>query len=468
MSSRLPYASEAFETAAQSAETLARWEQEQLSHFQQRLKGAPRPDDLLGAAEAAIRCADAASAEKHLAQLLSRAPQEADAHYLQAMLRLGQSQEAEALNYLKQCTPKLKAKSPDHARLHALLAERLQVSSQDTAAAASTLKQAFELAGGLDFAHCTTRPAAEVTPAQLAFDQELFEAIWPWDQTPLQLRFSSVHSDSQGQVYITEQRRRWIFVFDATGRFVQGLTERDLAGSQLVFPEQGFDLTCAATDSLGQHYIAGQSDRIQVFSSDWQPLRQLTPPASQRSLRPLSIATDSQGNVFVLYLHLGGIHWFNAEGYHMGSFGQNSIMPTVGKNYFCGLSCTPEGDVALYDRSTVQIFAPGQDAPLARFELPQLKAEAFDDENYPFCWNGVAAGAGKILVCDTHGHQVLQLTRDGQSEALPNLTLKQPFDLALAPDDTLYIADTGQARILKIQNGTQQVLLGHPAFQGVV
>jgi len=469
MSSRLPYASPEFETAAQSAETLAQWEQQQWQHFQERVKKATLVADLLAAAEAAIRCQDAPAAQALIEKALNRAPQEADAHYLQAMLWLGLERSAEALDYLKTCVPRLSSKTPDHARVHALLAQQLLQQEQALEAAASTLSTAFELAGGADFVHCTTRPASELSRAQLDFDLELFEALWPWDQSPLRVRFSAVHTDAQDQVYVLEHRQRWLFSFDAQGQFLRGLSERDLAGTSFIFPELGWDLTDIATQSPEQRYLCGSSDRIYVFDQNWERQRELAPPASQRTLRPLSLALDSEQNLFVVYLHLGGIHWFNPEGYHLGAFGQNTIMPSLGKNYFCGIATNPQNQVCLFDRDQVQIFEPGKAEPLHSFSVSGISAESMDAEDYPFCWNGIAASREHIFVCDTYGHRVFQLdVGTGQSEALAGLELLQPFDVAVDSQGALYIADTGHGRVIKFQAQTQQVLLGHPAFQGVV
>lgn len=469
MSSRLPYASEAFQTAAGDPEHVARWEQQQYKHFSSRAQKSAALPDLLAAAEAAIRCQDAASAGKLIEKVLSRAPGEADAHYLKAMLMLGQSQKSEALQHLKDSVPRLKAKSADAARVHRLLAEQLLHQAHQVPEAAGQLAKAFELAGGADFVHCTTRTADQLTAAMLDFDLEIFDGLWPWENEPLQVRFSSVNTDAKGQIYALEHRNQWLFSFDADGKFIRGLVERDLAAAPFIYPELSWDLTDLAIGPDGRRYVCGSSDRVYGFDEAWQQQRFYAPPASKRTLRPLSIAVDGAQNLFVVYLHLGGIHWYNAEGYHLGAFGQNTIMPSLGKNYFCGLAVTPDDKVCLYDRETVQIYAPGQPEPLATWQLPGLSAESMDADDYPFCWNGIAAGRQGIYVCDTYGNRLLQLDpATGQTKVLDVGGARQPFDVAVAPDGSLCLADTGQGRIL-IQRGQDwQVLLGHSAFRGAI
>lgn len=465
MSSRLPYSSDAFQSAAQNPESVAQWDQQQYQHFSGKAQRSATLADLLAAAELAIRCADAPNAQKYLDQLLQRFPQEADAHYLKTMLMLGQQQSAQALAHLKSSLPRLKGKSPDHARVHRLLAEQLLRQENDPAAAASQLAKAYELAGGADFVHCTTRPADQVPATALDFDLDLFDALWPWENEPLEVRFSSVSTDEQGRVYALEQRHQWLFSFDADGRFMRGLVERDLAQAPFVYPELSWDLTDAAA-AAGKRYVCGSSDRVYVFDENWQQQRYLAPPASQRTLRPLSLALDSQQNLFVVYLHLGGIHWFNAEGYHLGAFGQNTIMPSLGKNYYCGLAVTPDDHVCLYDHDSVQLYQPGQAEPLQTWKLNL--GESLDQPDFPFCWNGIAAGTQGMYVCDTYGSRLLQLDPDGRIRPLETSGLNKPYDVAVDRRGTLYVADTGHGRILKSRGQDWQVLLGHRAFRGAL
>ncbi|MEZ0368632.1 MAG: hypothetical protein ACAI44_06015 [Candidatus Sericytochromatia bacterium] len=473
MSSRLPYSSEAFQSAAQDPDHVARWDQQQYKQIRSKAQKSSTLPDLLAAAELAIRCQDAPGAQKFLDTVLSRFPQEADAYYLKAMLMLGQAQKQEALEHLRTSVPRLKNKSPDHARVHRLLAEQLLRQEHDVPAAASQLQKAFELAGGADFVHCTTQAADQLQATALDFDLEIFDGLWPWENEPLDVRFSAVSCDARGQTYVLEQRNQWLFSFDAEGRFLRGLVERDLAAAPFVYPELSWDLTDVAAGSDGRRYVCGSSDRVWVYDENWQQQRFLAPPASQRTLRPLSMGVDSQQNLYVVYLHLGGIHWFNAEGYHMGAFGQNTIMPSLGKNYFCGLAVTPEDMVLLYDRDRVQLYQPGQSEPRASWTLPGVSAESMDRPDYPFCWNGIAAGTQGIYVCDTYGDRLLELEpASGQARPVDCGRLKKPFDVAVDSRGAIYLADTGQGRILKSmanQAGQDwQVLLGHSAFRGAV
>lgn len=467
MSSRLPYTSEAFQSAANAPDGVAQWDRQQYKLFSGKVQKSAALPDLLAAAELAIRCADAPSAQKYLDQLLNRFPQEADGYYLKTMLMLGQEQKQEALAHLKASLPRLKAKSPDTARIHRLLAEQLLRQENDASAAAQQLAKAYELAGGADFVHCTTRAPEQVPATALDFDLEVFDALWPWENEPLEVRFSSVSTDANRHVYVLEQRHQWLFSFDAEGKFVRGLVERDLAQAPFIYPELSWDLTDIVTGG-GRRYVCGSSDRVYVFDENWQQQRFLAPPASQRTLRPLSLALDSQQNLFVIYLHLGGIHWFNAEGYHMGAFGQNTIMPSLGKNYFCGLAVTPGNQVCLYDHDSVQLYQPGQAEPLRTWSLG-LDAEQMEQSDYPFCWNGIAADAQAIYVCDTYGSRVLQLNpANGEVQALDCAGLDKPYDVAVDNRGTVYVADTGNGRILKSRGKDWQVLLGHRAFRGAV
>lgn len=469
MSSRLPFSSEAFQSAAQDPERATRWDQQQYQHFRSKAQKSSALPDLLAAAELAIRCQDAPNAQKLIDKVLSRAPGEADAHYLKVMMMLGREQKSEALKHLKDSVQRLKTKSPDHARVHRLLAEQLLRQEHQLPEAGRQLAKAFELAGGADFVHCAVQPPESLSATALDFDLEVFDALWPWENEPLQVRFSGIATDAQNRVYVTEQRHRWVFSFDAQGKFLRGLVERDLAAAPFVYPELSWDLTDITVAADGKRYLCGSSDRVYIYDENWQQLRYLAPPASQRTLRPLSLAVDSQGNVFVVYLHIGGIHWFNSEGYHMGAFGQNTIMPSLGKNYFCGLAVTPDNQVCLYDRETVQIYQPGKSAPTKTWAIQGLSAEHMEAEDYPFCWNGIAAADQFIYVCDTYGNRLLKLdTTTGQSQPVNCGTVKRPFDVAVDARQNVYLADTGQGRILCNRGQDWDVLLGHRSFQGAV
>lgn len=465
MSSRLPYSEASFKSALKEPEGLAKWEQSQYAHFQKRVGKNATVSDLIAVAEAAMRLQKGDESRQYLQQALKRSPQEGDAVYLHAMLLLGQEQKAEARQYLEQMAPKLRQKKPDHARVHALLAAQLM--EHDTAAASRHLKQAIDAVGGIKFTHAATRQHLDAR--ELEFDLEVFNAMYPWDQSPLKMRFVSVNVDAQGQVYILENRHRWVFVLHPDGRLKLGLTERDLAAAPFVFPELSWDLTDAAPATQGGVWMSGSSDRIFRFDAAGAQQESLNPPAGKRTLRPLSLASDAQGNLFVLYLHLGGIHWFNSEGAHMGSFGQNTVMGGLGKNYFCGLATTPTGQVLLFDRDQIQLFEPGQPQAKQHWELPESVRDSVLEEDFPFCWNGIAADAENIYFCDIAGHQVWQLNRQsGACSALP-LKLQAPFDLALDAQGALYIADAGSGRILKYKAGqSETVLLGHSAFKGAV
>ncbi len=467
MSSRLPYQSLAFKEASQGSESLKQWEQSAYQEAQKNLGPAASINQLLAAAELAIRCQDAERANDLIKRTLSKSPTEADAHFLKTQLLQGQQAPADILKHLKTTAPRLTQKKVDHARLHRLLAEELWKQDQDLTGASRAIRRAFECAGPVDFVHCKTMESLDAN--QIQFDLAIFDALWPWDGRPAEVRFSSVSTDAANQVYVLEHRHQWLFCFDAQGRFIKGITEHQLANVPFLHPEHLWDLTDMATDHAGNHYLCGSSDKIYIYDDQWQEVRQLAPPASQRTLRPLSICVDDEQNVYVIYLHLGGIHRFNAEGFHLGTFGQNTIMPSLGKNYFCGLTLTPEQNICLYDRESIQIFKPGQAQPIQTWFLSDVDSDAMNQDDYPFCWNGVACSDKDIYVCDTYGNQVIALSPDtGSFRILPGEAFLHPFDIAVDQHNVLYLTDTGHGRVMKYKNQKWDVLLSHPAFQGAV
>ena len=191
-------------------------------------------------------------------------------------------------------------------------------------------------------------------------------------------------------------------------------------------------------------YVAGAQHQVHVFTHQGQPVRTLAAPEGRR--RPLSLAADPAGACFVLYQNHEQIHHFDAQGRYQGAFGQNTTLAGQHSSYFCGVA-TQGDQVLLYDRHQLQAFAPEQPAPLKQWPLPDP-----DMEHLPHCANGVTADAETLWVTHTAKHQIY--TGTGAGKSLRPLALKTaliwPQDVAADGRGGLYIADTGQARVLHV------------------
>lgn len=471
MSSRLDYQSPEFAAATADPQTLQQWTETQFQQVLRQIQNKhPSTNALLACAELAMRLQDAATAENCLERVLRQCPQEADAYYLKAQLELGQGQRETGLKTLEQACHKLSGKGSDLGRLWQLLAtQRLQ--QQDLKAAVEALSTACKLATAPSFLHITSRPANKLSLDMLAFDLALFEKLYPWEGSKMPIRLCAVATGPQDQLYLLDSYNRWIFEFSAEGKFLRGLDEHQLSGQDFLHPESRWDLTDLCTAPDGRIFLAGHQDAIGIFSPGWEKLGSYAPPAAQRRLRPLSLSCDAQGSLYILYQHLAGIQVFNREGFHEGRLGDNTTMPGTDRNYFCGLSCNPQGQVCLYDREKVQVFVPDSGQRVQLLELPV--GSELEQEDYPLCWNGIAAGPDQTLwLADTARQRVLFFA-PGQTQAQelkvdPRLQpLADPFDITVDSQGALYLADTGNARVLKYHHQQWTVVFGHPSFESV-
>lgn len=469
MSSRVDYQSARFSAATADFQTLQQWTETEFKKvYGQTQEKYPSPDTLLACAELAIRLQDASTAQQCLERVLKLRPQEADAYYLKAMLSLGQGQGQAGLQILEQACHKHSGKGIDWGRLWYLLATQRLQQQQDLKGAIQALNKACELVAAPPFLHTTSRPPEALTPPMLAFDFALFDKLYPWEGGKTPIRLCALATGPQDQLYIIDNYNRWIFEFSPEGKFIRGLDEHQLSGHSFLYPESRWDLTdlCVAPD--GRIFVAGQQDTIGVFSPQWEKLGGYAPPATQRRLRPLSLSCDSQGNLYVLYQHLTGIQVFNREGFHQGSFGKNTTMPTTDCNYFCGLSSHAQDQICLYDREKIQIFSNGQ--CLRVLELPTLLDTQAD---YPLCWNGIASGPDHTLWLADTAHQRILFFQPNETQAQelpvdPQLQpLAYPFDITVDSQGVVYLADTHNARVLKYQHQQWHVVFAHPNFEPV-
>lgn len=458
MSTRLDYQSPELVKALETPEALRQWEEKQYQAFQNK-GNLHQLDDILACAELALRLEKADDAQKHLEKALKNQPKSADAFYLKAQLHALQGQKTQALEILNQAVKVVPSRGVDSGRLYALKAQ-LHFSENTFDQASKALYQAYLWAGMPKFVHSFhNKPLHKEA---LVFDLELFDALYPWSQSPLETRFCALSVDADNQVYILENRNKWLFKLNDQGELIQGLNQRQLANSELVMPEEIMSLTdlVATTEAV---YITGAQDTVQKYDAQLKAIQRYQAPASERTLKPLSMAQDTQGNLYVIYIHLPGIQVFNAEGFHMGSFGGE--MRFARKNYYCGLAVDAYDKLYLYDRTEVHVFDCATQKHLRSFS-PAYDTDLLEIEEYPFCWNGIAANQGNIYLACTYENQVQVFNTEGQhQETLEGLN--QPMDLALGSDNTLWVADTGSGQILKYTDQKWVPFLTHSSFVGI-
>ncbi|PIQ25017.1 hypothetical protein COW36_16320 [bacterium (Candidatus Blackallbacteria) CG17_big_fil_post_rev_8_21_14_2_50_48_46] len=474
MSSRLDYQSPEFTAAVADAQSLQKWTESHFQSVRSRLaEKKSTADDLLACAELSIRLQDANCAQDCLEKQLKARPSDADAFYLKAMLALGQGQKEAALQVLENATRKLSGKSPDNGRVWRLLAAERLHQKQDLSGAAQAMVKACEQASAPAFLHSSTRPAQDLTAAMLNFDFSLFDQLFSWEDNSADFRLSAVANGPLDQLYILDSFNRRIFEFDAQGQFQRGIDEHQLSAQAFLHPESRWELTDLCIGPDGKIYLAGNQDKIGVFSPSWEPLAAYASPAGNHRLKPLSLTVDAHHNLYVIYQNLAGIHVFNAEGFHEGSFGENTTMPGTDKNYYCGLACLDGQKICLYDREKVQIFEAATRQLSETVNLPQDKAPNLDDEAYPLCWNGIGTASNQRLwLADTAHAQIMEYRQGKLQQSFTQAGSKlqnfsNPFDISIDSQGCLYLADTGNARVLKYKGQEWTQVFGHPGIKSV-
>src|SRR5690606_705654 len=89
------------------------------------------------------------------------------------------------------------------------------------------------------------------------------------------------------------------------------------------------------------------------------------------------------------------------------------------------------------------------------YDVPDSSPEHLDHDDYPFCWNGASLDHnGYLYLANTYEENIAVLDQYGNSfEMIDRMnqqlqTFSLPMDVAVDSQDTLYIADTGNARVV--------------------
>lgn len=474
MGSRLPYNSPEFEAAIEDQNKLDEWEKKQLKHFQAQATKPQALDAMLACAELAIRQENVALAEKYLDKVFAQKPLEADAHFLKATLLVAQRRPDDAIQYLKSNIKKLSQKTVDSARVYRAMAQYLVHFKNNLAFATRLLKDAIDRTGNYSFFHVTTRNPQDVTREQFNFDIELFDNLYSWEGYPAQVRFCAVSTDSQDNVYVLENNHKWLFKLNPKGELIEGFTEKQMSNVDFLFPENVWNFMDLAIDHQDNLYLASCQGDIHCFDKEIK-LKMTFKHPERKPSRVLSIAVDSQGNLYSIYLRRKGIHVFDKEGKYRGNFGANTTMPDTSSNYYCGLAIDQNDHIYLYDRCFVQKFnLSTRELIDEAIEVPDSDMDDLGNEDYPFCWNGVAIDkSGYLYLANTYEENIVVLDKEeNPHEMIDRMDQKlevmsYPMDIALDNERNLYIVDTGNARIVKRTNAENSwsLILGHPNWK---
>ncbi len=205
-------------------------------------------------------------------------------------------------------------------------------------------------------------------------------------------------------------------------------------------------------------FVIDKSGRVQVFSAEGSFLRKWLMPAYEKGT-PTAVYFSGE-RVIIPDTHYSQIIEYTGEGHELerwGSFGAGSaqfIYPTglcmdEGGAYFFSEYGEEAHRVHVFDkkRQFLRQWGGFGEAP-GQFSRPMSIARASD---------------GTLCVADTANHRVQCFDALGQLKKIfgGDGTMKYPHDVAVGPDDTLYVAEYGAHRISRLRlDGTMVATYG--------
>jgi len=210
-----------------------------------------------------------------------------------------------------------------------------------------------------------------------------------------------------------------------------------------------------ATGNENQALVLDTIGRVLVFAPDGKAVQRWSMPETKVG-RPEDICLLRDGRIAVADTHYHRIVFFSQEGEHLGTFGRHG---TGAGEFIYPVAIVQGGDESIYvaeygSNDRVQKFTPQGDCILAfgdfgtdpgKFQRP----------------SGIAWLDGRLYVADAINNRVQVFTESGEFKGVlgeQTLQLRFPYDIAAAPDGTLFVAEYGSGRVTRLD--TNGRLLG--------
>ncbi len=208
-----------------------------------------------------------------------------------------------------------------------------------------------------------------------------------------------VATDSEGDVYVVDNKGDRVQKFDAEGGYLSEFGEEGTGNGQLKEPKG------IATDSEGNVYVADNGNkRVQKFDSEGEYVTQWSHSEKfgefEFPLSPVDVATDSKADVYVV-ANSNHVLKFDSEGKYLGQIGEGG---------------TGEG----------------------QFFVPMSVATDSEDDVY------VADATGRVQKFNSAGEYLSQFGEYGSGEG----QIGSPFGLTVDSEGNVWIADHGNDRVL--------------------
>ena len=246
------------------------------------------------------------------------------------------------------------------------------------------------------------------------------EFVWP----------NSIATDSNGNVYVTDQWLNRISIFDKKGEFLGKWGAPGSGAGQL---NQPLGIIFDREDIL--YVVDSSNNRIQKFTKDGQFLEKWGEAGSgpvQFNL-PWGITIDHESNVYVADWRNDRVQKFTADGEFLAEFGSSGTLPGE-FNRPTGVAVDKDGDIYVADwcNDRVQVLTPDGkhittftgDSMLSTWGEEKLEANpdmikqrnlVRDLEPERRFWNPVAIkidAQGRILVVDSMRHRIQLYQKD--------------------------------------------------------
>jgi sugar lactone lactonase YvrE len=223
--------------------------------------------------------------------------------------------------------------------------------------------------------------------------------------------------DSHGDVWTSDTDNHRLEEFNEKGEFIKSVGSQGTGAGQLEEPQD------IAFDPSGDIFVTDYiNDRVEEFSESGTYVRQFGSAGSGNGQfnRPYGVAATADGAVWVADINNDRVEEFSEDGEYITQFGSEGNGP--GQFEFAwpvGLAADANGDVWVTD--------PGAE----RIEKWRLLPGGPPAEGLP----PIEAGA-TVEVASSFG-----------SSGTGNGQFSHPGDVALAPDGTLWVADTADDRV---------------------
>jgi len=252
-----------------------------------------------------------------------------------------------------------------------------------------------------------------------------------------------------GTVYVADTSNHRIQRFSATGTFLGKWGSRGSGDGQFEYPRG----VAVAPD--GTVYVADtNNDRIQRFSATGTFLGKWGSRGSGDGQFdwPASVAVAPDGTVYVADTNNDRIQCFSATGTFLGKWGSNGS----GDGQFVGpygVAVAPDGTVYVADTNNDRIQRFSATGTFTGTFLGKWGSNGSGDGQFKWPYGVAVAPDGTVYVADTSNHRIQRFSATGGylgqwgSYGFGDGQFDWPASVAVAPDGTVYVADTNNHRI---------------------